>query len=284
MANKRATDEADDPKGAPKKKPSQPGDAFKKATGIGPEPQPKVVGGGQTEIPGVRKGANWLADKIDPPQGVGGYARGAAAGAIQGLGGLLATGADPSNVSPVHAGVPGAAPGQLEGLIGNEAKPIAKFLGWQRGLPEQGIPHQPMYNIDAPGHPLHGSTVTPAALQAHGIPVPPTPPIGDINPRMASGGQRPGFGIPQSQPGQMLAHAQSQAGIPPAPAAQPMHDAQGMQVPPSYFNQPGGAGGPETQGTDPYQAIMARYKSGEDLSRYGRVTPRSATPKKASGQ
>jgi hypothetical protein len=251
MAQSKRTDDEKAPAKGSKK--AAPTDALKKATGIGPEPEPKVIGAGQMEIPGVRRGANWLADQVDPPKGVGGYGRGLAAGAIQGLGGLLATGVDPSNVSPVHAGVPGAAgaPGQLESLVGNEAKPIARFLGWQRGLPEQGIPHQPMYNIEAPGHPLHGSTVTPAALQAHGIPIPPTPSIGEINPRLAAGGQ---------------------VQRPSAIAQPPAYDPQGMQVPPSYFNQ-SQAAAPQTQGTDPYQSILKRYGSGEDLSRYGRITP-----------
>lgn len=61
----------------------------------------------------------------------------------------------------------GQAPSALGAMVGNAAKPIARFLGWGDKAP--------MYTVDAPGHVLHGSTVTPAALQHHGIPFPPPP-------------------------------------------------------------------------------------------------------------
>jgi len=82
------------------------------------------------------------------------------------------------------------------------AGPIAKFLGWQRGMPEKGIPHMPLYNVEAQGHPLDRSTVTPAALEKHGIPYAPPPPA-------------------------------------PSQWSETYHDAQGMQVPGNYFNKYG---------------------------------------------
>lgn len=145
---------------------SDPMAALGKARGIGAV-QPKVVGAAQMEVPGVQTLANYLANKVDNPNGQGGYLRGLVAGGIQGAGNLVATGFDPRNVNVAHAAAP---------IGGGEGGPIARFLGWQRGVPEKGIPHTPMYNIEAPGHPLDRSTVTPATLEHHGIAYTPPPP------------------------------------------------------------------------------------------------------------
>jgi hypothetical protein len=49
----------------------------------------KVVGPEFPHIPGVAKGADWLADKIDNPQGEGGFYHGLAAGMVHGVGSIL---------------------------------------------------------------------------------------------------------------------------------------------------------------------------------------------------
>lgn len=106
----------------------------------------------------------------------------------------------------------------MAGLIGGGGEappgggPIARFLGWQKGLPERGIEHMPLYNVDAPGHPLHRSTVTPQALIQHNIPFTPPPPHN------------------------------FDAGV--------VTTGQGMQVPPDFFNSPG-VRTPQTKATSP---------------------------------
>lgn len=65
-----------------------------------PQDAPPIKGPGFIEIPGVNRGAKWIADKIDNPQGEGGYLKGFAAGAIEGIGNIFASGVDPRTVTP----------------------------------------------------------------------------------------------------------------------------------------------------------------------------------------
>src|SRR6266478_5754754 len=67
-----------------------------------------LVGPGITKWPGVEKGFDWLANKIDPKSGVGGALQGGIAGGLQGIGNLIAgLGADPRTIIP---GLPESAP------------------------------------------------------------------------------------------------------------------------------------------------------------------------------
>lgn len=74
--------------------------------GITPENTPgmdpavyNVKGPGMLEIPGINKGANWLANQIDNPLGEGGFGRGFVAGSLEGLGSIFASGMDPGSAS-----------------------------------------------------------------------------------------------------------------------------------------------------------------------------------------
>lgn len=236
MPNKRSQDQQDDPKAKlpkgrpapPQGTPAQPADpmgAMSKASGIGPFTGDWTPLSSGADMPIVQVLHALLGNAQRNPQG--GYAINA------------------GNM----AGIMGGAPEGPSGTAGNVAGPIARFLGWQRGLPEQGIPHTPLYNVEAPGHPLHGSTVGPAALEAHGIPVPTPPPPNS-----------PNFG-----------------GL--------MSDAQGNLMPSSYFRSPDPGAfqqgqmqprtpAPPSGPADPYQRILQNMgASPQEASRYGRVKP-----------
>jgi len=174
--------------------------ALKKATGISPAPP--------AEFEGARSALDTMTQGALGFMGLGDQNNRA------NLGGQMASAA-----IPVVGGMVDAK-GALQQLVGTAAKPIARFLGWQRGLPEEGIPHVPLYNVEGPGHPLHGSTVSPAALQAHGIEVP----------------------------------------TPPAPRwEQPVYNNQGLEVPHAYFNQGLPTQAPRPQSADAYQTLMSRF-------------------------
>ncbi len=105
----------------------------KPADFVGPQQQ-KPLGPGFQQIPGVENAAKWLADKIDPPLGEGGYLRGFGAGALQGLAGLLSSGGDPRAVG-IKPNAP--LPQIFEGPL-----PQVKQVG-PRGLLERSNPTGP---------------------------------------------------------------------------------------------------------------------------------------------
>lgn len=160
-----------------------------------------------------------------PPDPMQAFGKASTIGAPQGPYTPLTSGADAPLVRLAHSVFgdaqrePGGAyamtQGNLMGLVGGgdtpaaagvASTPIARFMGWMRGAPEKGIDHVPLYNVEAPGHPLDRSTVSPQTLHAHGIPFTPPPP-----PRWEE---------------------------------QMVTTGQGMQVPASFFNQPQGPAGP----------------------------------------
>lgn len=78
-----------------------------------------IKGPGMMEIPGVKKGANWLADKVDPTHGQGDQILGNVGTGIRALGGMAAIGFDPR-----VAGI--GAPGEAKIPLGPEDNPIAR--------------------------------------------------------------------------------------------------------------------------------------------------------------
>lgn len=158
------------------------------------------------------------------------WARTALDTGVQGLLGYLGLG-DSQNRSNMLGQLVGAAMpfvstgGRLlsagESSGSGAAGPIARFLGWQKGIPEEGIPHMPMYNVEAPGHPLDRSTVTPATLASHGIPFTPPPPHG-------------------------------------FDASAPLVTGQGEQVSPGFFNKPVPTA-PTPPPADPMAQLVSRF-------------------------
>ncbi len=169
--------------------------------------------------------------------------------------------------------------GGIEPVGGGPAGPIARFLAWQPGAPEKGIPHMPLYNVEGVGHPLHRSTVSAETLAKHGIAVPETPSIESLNPQLGPK-SRPGVidarGV---EPGNLQgllqrieSSPQGAQGRPAGYAKAPLNDDQYAQA----LKKFGGRGG-ETPMRESTPRIDKEYKPSFDMPQWKDKPPK---PKK----